>query len=216
MTAPERYPGYDVLSKRNTPSWNEQTRRAIDQRLAVPREPQFFSEAEWQTLVALCDRIMPQPPHRPPVPLAAYVDRKVRLDHQDGFRQAAMPRQQEAWRRGLAALDEAARQAHGGRRFHEITPAEQDALLRQAQRGELDGPAWGGMPSAAFFVDRVMHDILSAYYAHPTAWNEIGWGGPAGPRGYVRMGFDKRDPWEAAEARPGQADKAREENRRVG
>ena len=36
-----------------------------------------------------------------------------------------------------------------------------------------------------------------AYYAHPSAWNEIGFGGPASPRGYVRMDFNRRDPWEA-------------------
>ncbi len=46
-------------------------------------------------------------------------------------------------------------------------------------------------------------DITHAYYAHPTAWNEIGFGGPASPRGYVRMQLDRRDPWEAAEAKPG-------------
>ena len=38
----ERFPGYDVLAKRDTPSWNEQTRRAIDARLAIPHEPRFF------------------------------------------------------------------------------------------------------------------------------------------------------------------------------
>ena len=41
---PERYPGYDVLAKRYTPSWNEQTRRVIDARLAVPAEPRFFTK----------------------------------------------------------------------------------------------------------------------------------------------------------------------------
>ena len=39
-----RYPGYDVLAKRNTPSWNEQTRQVIDRRLATPREPRFLNE----------------------------------------------------------------------------------------------------------------------------------------------------------------------------
>ena len=39
-----RYPGYDVLAKRHTPSWNEATRRVIDQRLGRPGEPRFFSE----------------------------------------------------------------------------------------------------------------------------------------------------------------------------
>ncbi len=59
------------------------------------------------------------------------------------------------------------------------------------------------MPSKLFFHQRILADVVKAYYAHPTAWNEIGWGGPASPRGYVRMDFDRRDPWEAAEAKPG-------------
>jgi len=45
----------------------------------------------------------------------------------------------------------------------------------------------------------VLRTAVSIYYAHPAAWNEIGFGGPASPRGYVRLGFDRRDPWEADE-----------------
>jgi hypothetical protein len=30
--------------------------------------------------------------------------------------------------------------------------------------------------------------ILSGFYSHPWAWNEIGFGGPAYPRGYMRLG----------------------------
>ena len=41
---PDRYPGYDVLAKRNTPSWNRKTREVIDRRLAVPHTPRFFTE----------------------------------------------------------------------------------------------------------------------------------------------------------------------------
>ena len=72
------------------------------------------------------------------------------------------------------------------------------------------------MPPELFFAKRLLHDVVGAYYAHPAAWNEIGFGGPASPRGYVRMNFDRRDPWEAAEARPGREDEARRENARVG
>ncbi len=74
---PERYPGYDVMAKRHTPSWNEATRRAIDHRLSLPREPHFFTADEWQTLSAVCDRIVPQPAERPPVPLPAMIDHKM-------------------------------------------------------------------------------------------------------------------------------------------
>ena len=37
------------------------------------------------------------------------------------------------------------------------------------------------MPCKLFFEQRVLQDIPSAYYAHPVAWNEIGFGGPASP-----------------------------------
>jgi hypothetical protein len=71
------------------------------------------------------------------------------------------------------------------------------------------------MPCDLFFADRVLVDLVSAYYAHPTAWSEMGFGGPAGPRGYVRMDPDERDPWEAVEAKPGREVIAAEKNRHV-
>jgi hypothetical protein len=84
----DRYPGYDVLAKRWTQSWNEPTRQVIDRRLALPHEPRFFSPAEWRTLNAVCDRVMPQPKDRPPVPLPACVDQKLADGLLDGYRYA--------------------------------------------------------------------------------------------------------------------------------
>jgi len=46
----------------------------------------------------------------------------------------------------------------------------------------------------------VMRDALSAFYAHPWAWNEIGFGGPAYPRGYARLGIGMSEAWEGEEA----------------
>ena len=212
---PDRYPGYDVLAKRHTPSWNEATRRVIDARLSLPREPVFFTQDEWLTLNAVCDRIVPQPKDRPPIPVAAMIDDKLRSDKLDGYRNAKLPRMQEAWRRGLRALDAEARARHGAR-FHLISAKEQIALLEKMQHGDLNDPAWADMPSKLFFHERVTHDIVAAYYAHPASWNEIGFGGPASPRGYVRMDFDRRDSWEAAEAKPGQEAAVRRKNLHVG
>lgn len=212
----DRYPGYDVLAKRDTPSWNDATRRVIDARLATPDEPRFFNAQEWQTLNAICDRIVPQPPDRPEVPVAALVDRKLANDERDGYRFVSLPKMQLAWQRGLAALDAAAAARHA-QRFHALGSTQQDELLAAMQRGELDGPEWGGMPADKFFSGRVAHDILAGYYSHPSAWSEIGFGGPASPRGYVRMYFNRRDPWEAVEAKPGDDDASvREANERVG
>jgi Gluconate 2-dehydrogenase subunit 3 len=210
----DRYPGYDVLAKRNTPSWNEKTRQVIDQRLAVPREPRFLPADEFATLAAIADRITPQPADREPIPVAALVDDRLLRDQSDGYRHAGMPREREAWRRGLRAIDAEARAAHGCA-FRDLLHHEQDALLRLVESGAAHDAAWGGMPPQAFFKTRLLSDIVHAYYCWPAAWNEIGWGGPASPRGYVRLGYDRRDPWEAAEAH-GDSEAAREKNRRVG
>jgi hypothetical protein len=195
----ERYPGYDVLAKRHTPSWNEKTRQVIDARLSISREPHFFKPDEWRTLTALCDRILPQPRDRPPVPLPSYVDAKLHTAQLDGYRYAQLPPQDEAWRRGLAALEAEALGAHG-ESFTALTGAQQDELLQRMQQGKLTNPIWQNMPCRLFFEHRVIPDITHAYYAHPTAWNELGFGGPASPRGYARMGLDRRDPWEAPAA----------------
>ena len=209
-----RYPGYDVLAKRRTPSWNEKTREVINHRLAVPREPRFLSPELFTILDAACNRIVPQPAGRPPVPLAALVDTKLYENQTDGFRYAQMPEQGEAYRRGLAGLEEAA-QAQHGRQFATLGAEAQDSILTEAQTDKLSGGAWGDMPSKMFFEHRLMLDTVSAYYAHPTAWTEMGFGGPASPRGYVRVGLDRRDPWEAAEAKPGEEDRAYRENTHV-
>ena len=210
----ERYPDYDVMQKQFSPSWNAVTRRVVHARLAVPREPRFFSATEWETLGAICARIMPQPATGATIPLPAHVDAKIAEGHEDGYRYASLPHQGEAWKRGLAALDQEAADAHGSR-FHLLTAEQQDALLRRMQEGELRSDAWGDMPPKPFFAHRVIADVTHAYYAHPIAWNEIGFGGPASPRGYVRMGLDRRDPWEPAEARPGEEAAARRANQRV-
>lgn len=213
MTLP-RYPGYDVTNKRDTPSWDDITREVIDQRLATPQEPRFFNAVEWTALRALCACIVPQDHEREQAPLPALLDAKLVQDTGDGYRDARLPPMRDAWRIGLAALDAESRARHE-LPFASIGREAQDALLRDMQEGRLAGDAWQGMPGDMFFSERLLHDICGAYYSHPRAWSEIGFGGPANPRGYVRMVFGRRDPWDAAEAKPGHEEQAKKENRRV-
>ena len=208
-----RFPGYDVLAKRNSPSWNPKTRQVVDQHLALPREPRFLSPDEFRTLEAVCDRIVPQPADRAPVPVAAMIDAKLFEDKRDGYRDHRLPPLRKAWRCGLAAIEAEARRRHNVG-FAQLESAERDTLLRAVQDGKI-ADNWDGMPPDVFFAKRLLFDIVTHYYGHPTAWSEIGFGGPASPRGYVRMGFDRRDPWEAAEAKPGDEAQARKANAQV-
>lgn len=214
-TADDRYPGYNVLDKRFSQSWDAVTRRVIDQRMSVPREPRFFSAEEWLTLDALCKRIVPQPARPDCVPLAAMLDATLHANQTQGFRIDPLPYDRPAWKQGLAALNASAESITGAA-FHLLDAAGQDALLTRAQNGDMHHPAWDPMSAELFFSKRILVDIPAMYYAHPTAWNEIGFGGPASPRGYVRMELNRRDPWEAIEAYGGKDRRVGEENRHVG
>ncbi len=68
----------------------------------------------------------------------------------------------------------------------------QHEIVERFSEGELD---WELPVTKAWGV--VMRGVLGAFYSHPWAWNEIGFGGPAYPRGYARLGAGQREHWEA-------------------
>ena len=212
MTDVPRYPGYDVLAKWNTPSWDAKTREVIDARLCTPLTPNFLTSAEWTTADALCQRILPQ--SHDAMPVVALLDDKLCKNCGDGFREADMPYMREAWRKGLAAINAESTARHG-RDFALLTQSEQNELLAAMQVGKIDGPHWAGLNAKAFFERRILADIPALYYSLPSAWNEIGFGGPASPRGYVRLDGDQPDPWEAREANPDNAGSAERKNKHV-
>lgn len=224
-----RYPGYDVLTKRDTPSWDAPTRAVIEARLRTQHAACWLGPSAWRALVALCNCVVPQgrqpdgvaetaASHAAPspddpvpapaqdaegacfVPVAALIDAKLYADSRDGYRDSRLPPLREAWSIGLAALD-AESDARHRKPFAEVEPQQQRALVVEMQRGTLHNRAWCGMPSDLFFAKRALHDICAAFYSHPASWSALGFGGPANPRGYVRLKEGRRDPWEAAEAR---------------
>jgi hypothetical protein len=195
------YRKYDVLDKRDTPSWNEQTRQVVGDRLARVPERRFFEPGERATLEAVCHRLLPQPdrPHDP-VPIVPWIDRKLQENEGPGYRYENLPPLRWAWRLGLAGIDKES-QLRQRSRFVDLDGEAQDAVLRAIQNGDVESDLWEELPPKRFFNSLLLDTVVGVYYAHPAAWSEIGYGGPASPRGYVRLGMDQRDPWEAEEER---------------
>lgn len=196
---PRRYSGYDVLAKWDTPSWDDATRAVVAARLGPPPPRRFFDAREWETLVALCDTVIPQPDRADPVPIAPWIDAAVHEGRSAGTRYSVLPPFREAWRRGLAALDAEA-DARSRRRFHDLAPSGREALLKAVDEEDVRAAEWSDLPPRKLLREALMSEIARVYYSHPAAWSEIGFGGPASPRGYVRLGPNRRDPWEAEEA----------------
>jgi hypothetical protein len=190
------YAAYDVLAKRDTPSWDDQTREVVDKRLVDIPARRFFSESEWRTLEATCARLMPQLDRANPIPIVPWIDEKLHHNRGDGFRYDDMPPSREAWRLGLQGIDDESRRRFGAD-FISLAENHQDSVLRAIQAGDVEGGVWTRLPAQRFFATVLLKEVVGEYYAHPAAWSEVGFGGPASPRGYVRLGENQRDPWEA-------------------
>ena len=81
-------------------------------------------------------------------------------------------------------------------------PRPTSAALVQAVQ-DLKSAAWHGLPAAHVWSLWTRY-ACTAFYAHPFAWTEIGFPGPAYPRGYKNAGVGKLEPFEVADARPSQ------------
>ena len=184
-----RYPDYDVLEQ--APHWDEATRRVVLDRVERVPPIHFFDEREAATLGAFCDLVMAQD-SEPRIPVLAMVDEKLSAGRAEGYRYADMPPDPQTWREVARMLDAAAAE-QGAESFDVAERETQLRIVRHFSAGEL---AWEGCP-----VDKawgvVMRDILSAFYSHPWAWNEIGFGGPAYPRGFARLAAGQREHWES-------------------
>lgn len=198
-----RYPNYNVLDKWSSPDWDDQTREVVRKRLEEIPPIRFFTHEEARTLTAVADRIIPQPDRAEAerVPIVPWIDEKLYEDKRDGYRYEEMPPQRDAWRLGLKGINESAQALFEEKQFADLDPQSQDVVLTHVARGAPPGHTWKLLSAARFFKDVLCSAIVKIYYAHPRAWNEIGYNGPSSPRGHVRKWAGGVDPWEAPEAK---------------
>jgi len=193
------YPRYDVLDKWDSPSFDDVTRAVLADRLTQIPERRFLDAAEWALLEALAAHMLPQPDRRRPIPIAPWIDALLADGKLSAFRRTGEPDDRTVWRDGLAAMAREARRRYNAD-FADLVPDDRERMLADIRGGAVSD-AWSGVAPHRFLVEILLKTIVGIYYSHPDAWSEIGFGGPASPRGYVRFQLDKRDPWEGDEVK---------------
>jgi hypothetical protein len=201
-----RYPDYNVLDARG--HWDEVTRDVVMARVQKLPPVRFFSTAEAATVSAFCDVILAQDAE-PRVPVMQMLDMKLFDRRLDGYRYADLPDDTDTWRLVARGLDEEARRSFGADDYPALGPDEQCEVCRRFADGELDQGVWAKLPAKPAWKV-VTRMILSEFYSHPWAWNEIGYAGPAYPRGFARLGVGQSEAWEAAPAEESEVDPVQE------
>lgn len=202
LAQPGYYPGFSTLAQQSF--WDAATREVVRQRVQETPAIRFFNPEEARLMELVCQHLLPQddrdPAHR--IPLLPFIDERLYEGRTPGYRFEVMPPDPEAYRLGLEAIEQMARTNHQ-RSFSELSWGEQDKLLKSIHDEKpLSGAEeiWVRMPPHRYWV-LVLQDCVEMYYAHPWAWDEIGFGGPAYPRAYMRLGSGEAEPWEVKEKR---------------
>jgi Gluconate 2-dehydrogenase subunit 3 len=185
-----RFGDFDVLDQ--VSRWDLVTAGVVLARLDVDPRLSFFTATEEPTVRALVDLLLGQH-DEPRVPVVEMLDKRLMAGETDGWHYSDMPEDGRAWRQSLAALDNEADAVYG-QRFHRLSLQQQAVLVQAVQ----DADEWHG------FIAKHLWSLwtryaCTAFYSHPWAWNEIGFGGPAYPRGYKNMGVGRREEWERPE-----------------
>jgi hypothetical protein len=192
-----RFPGFDVLD--SVDAWDDVTAGVVLARLALPGELAFFTPHEVGIAAPLLDLLLAQDAD-PRVPVLALIDLRLSVGETDGWHYDDLPEDAQAWRETLAALDQDALDRHAGRGFAHLVSSEQAPLLQAVLDRAKDGAKWHGY-SANHVWSLWTRYACTAFYSHPWAWNEMGFPGPAYPRGYLNPGVNARERWEAADRR---------------
>jgi len=184
-----------IASTRTSP----QTRALLARRALADdpdRRPEVLTATQLDTLRLVADLVVPQRAPRPgaAIDLAARIDADQNLGKSDGWRNAALPPDIEAYRRGLDALAD----------LHLLGLDEQRSRVQAIIDGDFEAP--DGRMSAdqmQLWFEDARVDLVRAWLAHPATMERIGFdgfanGGPGGAmfQGYDLLGADRREQWE--------------------
>jgi hypothetical protein len=190
-----RYRGFDVLESADM--WDDVTAGVVLARLALPGELAFFTPHQVGIAAPLLDLVLDQDTE-PRVPVLQLIDARLAGGETDGWHYDDLPEDAQAWRDSLDFLDQDALDQFHGRAFAHLISDEQAALIQNVQDLATEGTQWRGW-SATHVWSLWTRYACTAFYSHPWAWNEIGFPGPAYPRGYLNPGVNSRDRWEVAD-----------------
>lgn len=188
------YPAFHVLDEKD--AWDDHTQSIVNARLAVLPQYSFLSAQEAVMLYDICSLLVNDSSSEVLQFVICHIDQTLHSSPGESQRNVGVPAGKDLIRLGLHALEKSAMH-YESTFFLALDPAIQKQLLQRISEAKAE-PAtdWSNVPQQAFF-QKLMNLTIESYCSHPKVWSEIGYAGPAYPRGYVRTQLGQLDPWEA-------------------
>lgn len=194
--AHSHYPGFNTLAEQD--AWDDYSRSVVLKRLQ-PAKPTLLRQDEIDTVRAIARNLLYESREKLLDFVVAHIDSQLASPIGESERKSMLPPQDVLVRRGLAALNGAAMEMES-KPFHLCKPETQAHLLQTLQKGQAALPAvFADVPQKDLFKKLLLLSV-DAFSSHPAIWSEMGYPGPAYPRGYYRIERGLHDPWEPVAA----------------
>lgn len=194
MNEKTRYPSFNVLDEKD--EWDDHTQQIVTSRTHPIAGYQFLNEQEVEILRCLCSLLVNDDSPDLLEFVIGHFDQTLYSSPGEGQRKVGVPAAPELIRQGLNAIEQSSQHKYSVS-FKELNTEQQKQMIQviSAARAEPT-EVWNAMLQQALF-EKLMRLTVEAYCSHPRVWSEIGYAGPAYPRGYVRTQLGQLDPWEA-------------------
>jgi hypothetical protein len=195
-TFQSHYEGFNVMKQKE--HWDPHTLEIVEKRLLLKKCQRltYFKQQEAQTLIELCCVILDD--RRDPI--LSYVihhfESKLKANIGEAQRKKGLPKESQLIHQGLQALSDFCVVKYDSP-YNELKESVRKDLADKMIQGNIQFQVEGSHFPVKDFMKKIMTEAISAYYSHPLVWSEIGYAGPAYPRGYVRSEWGLTDPWEA-------------------
>lgn len=178
--------------------WDPHTRQIIEKRVETKSyfPLKYLTEEESRILFELCTVLLDDVR----IPIISFVvhhfDTTLTASIGESQRKMGIPKQSVLIREGLALLDQTCIKLYN-KPFKDLPEKTKKEVVNNLTQGNLPLQSEQITIPEMDFIQKISSEAVSAYYSHPTIWSEIGYAGPAYPRGYVRTELGLTDPWEA-------------------
>lgn len=194
MTQKSYYPSFQVMDEKD--AWDDQTQAVVDKRLSHLMPLKFLTEHEANILSVTCSLLVNDSSQEVLPFVIHHIDQTLYASPGESQRKTGVPAGHYLIRQGLQAMDSSAQNYYSSP-FVQLDNNSQHLLIQAISEGKAEpSNSWQGIPQQDFFR-KLMSLTIESYCSHPIIWSEIGYAGPAYPRGYVRTQLGQLDPWEA-------------------
>lgn len=193
--AQSHYRNFDVMNSFD--AWDPHTQSVVSARLQGASKQALLTPPEVNTLRSVLGHLLYENRAEVIDFVVAHFEKRLTSQVGEAQREQNVPPEANLVRQGLAAFDAQANLRHG-KRFAECDIQQQFGIVAGLQHGHWEVAQ---LPDLVLLPQKILFKKLlglavEAYASHPTIWSEMGYAGPAYPRGYYRLELGVTDPWE--------------------